>query len=628
MNVCLKRGEPMPHLIRRIALAVVVIAASGGVAVRGQDPDGGGGRGRPLAGYRPAVPGIHGLVTAGHPLAAMAGLQILMKGGNAIDAAVAGGAALNMMEPQMNGIGGNGFMTVYEKKSGRVYSLAMAGATPRGMKAAEMTPEPLDWGMTAGIVPGNLGGYVTALARFGTMSLADVFASGIDYAEHGYPIDASLAAAIARAKKNLEAFPTTAKVFLPNGRAPEAGELFRNPDLAATFRKLVDAEQSALKQKKTRAAALDAAFDRFYEGDIAQEFDRFFKENHGVLTAADMAAYRPEWQEPVHVTYRGYDVYSNPATSRGGIELAMQLNLLEGFDIAKMGANSPEALHLLIEAIKIAKADVYRYVADPKFTQMPMAGLLSKAYAESRRSLIDPRRAMAYPAAGEPARFAGSATGAIAAAPRRPDGPQFDDNYETERDTTSFSIVDQFGNAVACTPTLGGGFGAGVVVGNTGLLLNNGDRLGSSSPYPDNVNYVRGGQIPLLNNSPTIVLKDGRVAMVFGTPGGETIGQTEFQMLVNVIDFHMPVQEAVESPRFVLDAKPNFYRPGSEVTVTMENRVPDAAMKMLQSWGHKVVPSTDFTAGTGGMQAIVVDLEKGTMIAGADPRRTGYAVGW
>jgi gamma-glutamyltranspeptidase/glutathione hydrolase len=617
----------MPHVIRRIVFTTLLVVGSGAVAVRGQDPDGGAGRGRPLTAHRPSVPGIHGLVTAGHPLAAMAGLQILMKGGNAIDAAVAVGAALNMMEPQMNGIGGNGFMTVYDKKSGHVYSLAMAGATPKGMKAADMTPETLDWGMTAGIVPGNLGGYVTALERFGTMSLADVFASGIDYAEHGYPIDPSLAAAISRARAKLEAFPTTAKVFLPNGRAPEPGELFRNPDLAATLRKVVEAEQSALKQKKTRAQALEAAFDRFYKGDIAQELDRFFKENHGVMTAADLAAYRPEWQEPVHVAYRGFDVYSNPATSRGGIELAMQLNLVEGFDLAKMGANSPEALHVLIEAIKVAKADVYRYVADPKFTPVPMAGLLSKSYAESRRKLIEPRKSMVYPAAGEPARFGGTATGA-AAVPRPANGPRFDDNYETERDTTSFSIIDQFGNAVACTPTLGGGFGAGVVVGNTGLLVNNGDRLGSSSPYPDNVNYVRGGQIPLLNNAPTIVLKDGKVAMVFGTPGGETIGQTEFQMLVNVIDFHMPVQQAVENPRFVLDAKPNFYKPGADIAVTIERRVPPAALKTLEEWGHKLAPTTEFTAAAGGMQAIVVDLVKGTMLAGADPRRTGYAVGW
>ena len=618
----------MPYLTRRILVVGALVVACGGVALRGQDPDGGGGRGRPLAAYRPSVPGIHGLVTAGHPLAAMAGLQVLMKGGNAIDAAVAVGAALNMMEPQMNGIGGNGFMTVYDKKSGKVYSLAMAGATPKALKAADMTPETLNWGITAGIVPGNFGGYVTALERFGTMSLAEVFASAIDYADHGYPIDPSLVTAIARAKQNLEKVPTTAKVFLPNGRAPEPGELFKNPDLAATLKKAVEAEQTALKQKKSRAQAIEAAFDRFYKGDIAQEFDRFFKENHGVMTAADLAAYRPEWQEPVHTTYRGYDVYSNPATSRGGIELIMQLNLVEGFDLAKMGANSPEALHVLIEAIKVAKADVYRYVGDPRFTQMPMSGMLSKSYAEQRRKLIDPRKAMAYPSAGDPVRFAAPATGVAAVAPRAPEGPRFDDNYETERDTTSFSIIDQYGNAVACTPTLGGGFGAGVVVGNTGLLLNNGDRLGSSSPYPDNVNYVRGGQIPLLNNSPTIVLKDGKVAMVFGTPGGETIGQTEFQMLVNVIDFHMPVQQAVENPRFVLDAKPNFYKPGSEIAVTIERRVPPAVLKTLEEWGHKLAPTSDFTAAAGGMQAIVVDLARGTMLAGADPRRTGYAVGW
>jgi len=620
---------PMAHVKKRVLVAglvVLSVMASGSIDVRGQDPDGGAGRGRPLGVYRPGVPGIHGLVTAGHPLAAMAGLQVLLKGGNAIDAAVAVGTTLNMMEPQMNGVGGNGFMTIYDKKSGRVLSLSMAGATPKALKAEAMTPETLNAGIDAGIVPGNFGGYLTALQRFGTMSVADTFASAIDYAEHGYPIDPTLATAIARAQRNLAKYPTTAKVFLPGGRPPAAGELWKNPDLAATLKKAVEAEQTALKAKKSRAAAIDAAFDRFYKGDIAQEFDRFFKENHGAMTAADLAAFKAEWQEPVHTTYRGYDVYSNPATSRGGIELVMQLNLVEGYDLAKMGVNSPEALHLMIEAIKVAKADVYKYVADPKFTSIPMTGLLSKRYAESRRALIESRHAMAYPAAGEPGRF----DKATAPAPAQPAaaGPRFDDNYETEKDTTSFSIIDQYGNAVACTPTLGGGFGNNVVVGNTGLLLNNGVRLGSSSPYPENVNYVQGGKIPLLNNSPTIVLKDGKIAMVFGTPGGETIGQTEFQMLINVIDFHLPVQQAVENPRFVLDAKPNFYRPGSEITVSMENRVPEAAMKMLQSWGHKLEPSTDFTAGTGGMQAIVVDLEKGTMIAGADPRRTGYAVGW
>jgi gamma-glutamyltranspeptidase/glutathione hydrolase len=621
----------MAHMKQRVVIAALVVVAgsfNASVNLRGQDPDGGAGRGRPLAAYRPGVPGVHGLVTAGHPLAAMAGLQVLLKGGNAIDAAVAVGATLNMMEPQMNGLGGNGFMTVYDKKSGHVYSLAMAGAAPKGLKAEAMTPETLNAGIDAGIVPGNFGGYLTALERFGTMSVAEVFASAIDYAEHGYPIDPSLATAIARARKSLEKYPTTAKVFLPGGRAPEPGELFKNPDLANTMKMAVEAEKTALAQRKARAAAIEAAFDRFYKGDIAQEFDRFFKANHGVMTAADLAAYRPEWQEPVHVTYRGYDIYSNPSTSRGGIELAMQLNLVEGFDLGKMGANSPEALHLMIEAIKVAKADVYRYVADPKFTRIPTTGLLSKSYAESRRKLIEPRKAMAYPQAGEPGQFTTPTAGIDAFLHAPAAGPRFDDSYETEHDTTSFSIIDQYGNAVACTPTLGGGFGAEVVVGNTGLLLNNGIRLGSSSPYPENVNYARGGQIPLLNNSPTIVMKGGKVAMVFGTPGGETIGQTEFQMLINVVDFHMPVQQAVEHPRFVLDAKPNFYKPGSEITVTIERRVAPAALKALEEWGHKLALTSDFTAGVGGMQAIVVDLEKGTMIAGADPRRTGYAVGW
>ncbi len=622
----------MTRFTTKIVILVLAIGlvATASVALRGQDPDGGAGRGRPLLAHRPAVPGVHGLVTAGHPLAAIAGAQVLMKGGNAIDAAVAVGAALNMMEPQMNGIGGNGFMTIYDKKSGKVYSLAMAGATPKMIKGDMMTPETLDWGINAGIVPGNFGGYLVALERFGTMSLADAFASGIDYAEHGYPIDASLATAISRAQKRLEQFPTTAKVFLPGGRAPEAGELFKNADLAATLKKAVDAERDALKQKKSRVDAIEAAFNRFYKGDIAQEFDRFFKENRGALTAADLAAYRPEWQEPVHVTYRGYDVYSNASTSRGGIELAMQLNLVEGYDLAKMGVNSADALHLLIEAIKVAKADVYRYVADPKFTQVPLAGLLSKSYAEERRKLIDPHKSMTYPTAGDPARFA--PTTAVANLNELlhppPAASAFADDYETERDTTSFSIIDQYGNAVACTPTLGGGFGAGVVVGNTGLLLNNGVRLGSTSPYPDHVNFVHGGQIPLLNNAPTIVMKDGKIAMVFGTPGGETIGQTEFQMLVDVIDFHLPVQQAVENPRFALDAKPNFYKPGSQVSVTIERRVSPEVLHTLEQRGHHFAPTSDFTAAVGGMQAIVVDLQKGTMTAGADPRRTGYAIGW
>jgi gamma-glutamyltranspeptidase/glutathione hydrolase len=585
-----------------------------------QDPDGGAGRGRPLAAYRPAVPGVKGLVTAGHPLAAMAGMQVLQNGGNAMDAAVAVGAVLTMMEPQMNGIGGNGFLTYYDKKTGKVHSLAMAGAAPRALKPEAITEAELSYGIKAGIVPGNFGGYLEGAKRFGTLPLSTAFAAAIDYADSGYPMDASLATAIGRSKSAIEKYPTTAKVFLPSGVAPKAGDRFRNPDLAATLRKTLDAERAALKKGKSRADAIQAAFDRFYKGDIAQEFDRFFRKNQGLLTAADLAAYQPQWGEPVHTTYRGYDVYSSHPSSRGGLEVTMALNLIEPFDIARMGAGSAEALHLLIEAIKVSKADIYRYVADPKAVKVPVSGLVSKRFADERRKLIATDKAGGYPEAGEMEQV-GTTSQASA-------GPMFPEHYESERDTTSFSIVDQFGNAVACTPTLGGGFGNGVVVGNTGLLLNNGMRLGATSPYPDTINYVKGGQVPLLNNSPTIVLKDGKLVMAFGTPGGEGIGQTEFQMIVNVLDFGMPVQQAIEAPRFILNAKPNFYKPGSEISIVMERRVPPATVKTLEGLGHRIAVTSDFTAAVGGMQGIVIDHATGAMFAGADPRRTGYAVGW
>jgi gamma-glutamyltranspeptidase/glutathione hydrolase len=569
---------------------------------------------------RPAVAALNGVVTSGHPIASSAGLQMLLKGGNAFDAAVAVGAMAGLGEPEMNGIGGNGFATIYEKKTGKVHSLSMAGAAPKALKPAEMTPETLNAGMKAGIVPGNLGGYLSILDKLGTMSIAEVFAPAIEYAEKGYPIDQMLAQSIDRGKNNLGKYPTTAKIFLPNGQPLKAGELLKNPDYAATLRKLVEAEREALAKKATRSQAIKAAFDRFYRGDIAQEFERFFKENGGILTAADLAAYEPQWTEPLKTTYRGYEVFSNPSTSRGGFEVLMGANLVERFNLGSFGSGSPQAAHALIEAIKVSKADIYRYVADPKFTSVPAAGLLSKPYAATRSALIDVSKAGAYPNPGTP-----EGRPATAAAPA--DAVAFPENYDGEQHTTSFSIVDKFGNAIGITPTLGGLFGNNVVVGNTGLLLNNGMRLGSTSPYPDNVNYVGAGKVPILNNSPIVVLKDGKLAFVFGTPGGETIGQTQFQMLVNLIDFQLPVQQAIEAPRFSLDAEPNFYKPGAEVTVQIEGRMPAATIEALKAMGHKVRVGPGWGS-IGHMQTIKIDQVTGTITAGGDPRRTGYAMGY
>jgi gamma-glutamyltranspeptidase / glutathione hydrolase len=607
----------MRTLIRLLATSLILAAGSALVLAQQQAAE------APAANRtfytRPAVAARSGLVTTGHPIASSAGLQMLIKGGNAFDAAAAVGAMAALGEPEMNGIGGNGFMTVYHKASGKVWSVSMAGAAPKALVPSEMTPETLNAGMKAGIVPGNLGGYLSALERFGTMTLAEVFAPAIEYAEQGYPIDPMLAQSIARGRNNLSKYPTSARIFLPTGEPLKAGELLKNPDYAATLRKLVEAEQQARAKGATREAAIRAASDRFYKGDIAQEFDRFFKANGGLLTAADLAGYAPQWTEPLHTRYRGHDVYSNPATSRGGFEVLMGANLIEPVDLAAAGPGSPAALHAVIEAIKISKADIYRYVADPAFVTVPTLGLLSREFAAARRALFDPAKAIAYPAPGAPA-------GSPSTAPRA-NGPSFEEAYDAEQHTTSFSIVDRFGNAVGCTPTLGGLFGNNVVVGNTGLLLNNGMRLGSTSPYPTDVNYVGAGKIPILNNSPVVVLKDGKLAYVFGTPGGETIGQTQFQVLLNLVDFQMPVQQAIEAPRLALNAAPNFYKPGAAITVQIEGRMSPATIEALKAMGHTVQVLSGWGS-LGHMQVIRIDQATGAMTAGADPRRTGYAIGY
>ena len=263
--------------------------------------------------------------------------------------------------------------------------------------------------------------------------------------------------------------------------------------------------------------------------------------------------------------------------------------------------------------------------------------MLSKDYASARRALIDPSQVMAYPAAGNPARVevfqpdgraAGAGvpgTGATGAGmAERSRGHFAEESYEGS--TTSFSIADRFGNVIAATPTHGGGFGTGVVVGNTGLTFNNGTRIGSTSPYQDNVNYVRGGQIPILNNSPIIVLRDGRFHAALGTPGGETIGQTQFQVLVNLLDFGMPIQEAIAAPRFALRGEPNFYRPGADVRFSLEDRLPGDVVHALEGLGYAVELSPGYSFGS--IQGITLDARTGTLMAGADPRRVAYAVGW
>lgn len=574
--------------------------------------------------HRPEVPGANGLVTAGHPLAAVSGLRILMEGGNAADASVAVLATLNVVRPQMSGAGGNGFVTYFDKQSGEVHSLNATGAAPELLNAASLSPAELDKGITAGVVPGLFGGWIALLQRFGSLSLAQVLEPAIQYAEQGHPLEGSVARAIASSEDLFMEHPSSSAMFIPNGSLPQAGELFRMPDLAATLRKLVDAEADSLAQGAGREEALQAAFDRFYKGDIAQEMAGFYERAGGLFREKDFSEFQPQWTKPVHINYRGYDIYSSPPSSRGGLEVLMQLKLLEGFDIKSMNPDDPQLTHLLAEVIKLAKADIYHFVADPNLYSIPTEGMLSDEYANIRRERINFNTSMKFPAPGLPEGYEASSahlshqspTLAIAAN-REPSFPG---------STTSFSVRDSSGNVVAATPTHGGSFGTGVVVGNTGLTFNNGTRIGSTSPYPEDINYARGGQVPILNNSPVVVLKDGEFILALGTPGGETIGQTQFQVLVNILDFGMPVQAAIEAPRFSLFASPNFYRENAEITMRIEDRIPVSQFEGLEALGHEVQLAPSYSLGS--IQAILKNESLGTITAGADPRRAAYAIGW
>jgi len=572
--------------------------------------------------------GTRVMVATAHSLATQAGIEILRKGGNAFDAAVAVAATLNVVEPSRSGMGGVGFMTLYVAKTGEVVSLQMTGAAPYAATPDRFkSKRDQEAGYLAGVVPGNFGGWIYLLDKYGTMSLADVFATAIEYAEQGFPVDSYLGETLGDSRSNLEIFPTTAAVFVPNGALPKEGERLVQKDLGNTFRRILAVETAMRKAGKTRSQALMAAYDFFYKGELAQEFAAFYKENDGLFTLKDFADYQPAWVKPVHTSYKEYEVYSNGPTSRGGIQTLMNLNLLESYDLKAMGLNSAGYIHLLAESIKLVNADVYRYVADPKVATVPLEGLLSKAYAAERRKLIKLDQASPYAAAGNPAAPAKPGTTGLSVLP----AAALDTSaasYEDDPNTTHFDIVDAAGNAVAGTPTIGT-FGTKVVVGRTGIIFHNATRYGSFSPYKDDVNFIGGGKTPLINNSPLIALKNGKLFMVWGTPGGESIGQTQMQAFLNVVEFGMGIQDAIEATRVELRAKPDFYKPGAEVSVGFESRLPDAVRKALQAKGNQIrVEDQPFAQVFGGMQGILVNQALRTLTGGADPRRGGCALGY
>jgi gamma-glutamyltranspeptidase/glutathione hydrolase len=440
---------------------------------------------------RPVIRGRHAAVASMKAEATEAARRILDAGGNAFDAAVGGQAALAVTDFSLNGVGSDAVLLIYNSRDKKVYSI---NAEPRAPKLATIEwyqknnggKIPESDGLLSGGIPGVVDAWYTLLDRWGTMSFEQVLQPAIDLAENGFPLSEYGASYISETKKILK-YPTTVKIYLPNGQPPKPGEILKNPDLARTLKKLVEAEKSA--QSKGRHEALKASRDRFYKGDIAKDLAAFSEANGGLFRYEDFAEYTAEVESPVSINYRGYQIYKNPSSSQGPTEL-IALNLLEGYDLKAMGLNSPDYLHISAEAVKLAMGDREKYLGDMDFVKIPYDGLLSKDYARQRRTLIDPAKASLELRPGSPEKFMAEASPFD-----RPVHEVLDGNARHDGDTSYIAVVDKDRNMVSFEPSLHESFGTGVVMGDTGILLIAGATIThwfAARPMPSSPASVRG----------------------------------------------------------------------------------------------------------------------------------------
>ncbi|MGO8674504.1 MAG: gamma-glutamyltransferase [Limisphaerales bacterium] len=524
---------------------------------------------------RSMVMTTRGIVATEHPLASQIGAMILAQGGNAIDAAVAANAALGVFAPMANGIGGDLFAIVYEAKSGRLYGLnasgwAPAALTPEFLKGKGISQMP-QTGIHSVTVPGVVDGWAKLLERFGRKRLPDVLAPAISYAEQGFPVTEIFSSYWVDCERKLRQDPNAAATFLPQGRAPLPGELFRNPDLARAYKQLAAHGRKA-----------------FYEGPIATRILACSRAHGGTMTAEDMARFSSRWVEPISTTYRGWTVWELPPNGQGIAALIM-LNLMENFPLARFGPGSADSLHLMIEAKKLAYADLLRYVCDPAFNSVPVAGLLSKAYALQRAKLIDPDKAGAQADAGEP-----------------PAGT----------DTTYLCVVDSDGNMVSYIQSNYNSFGSGIVPEGAGFALQNRGALFSLEPQSPNL--LAGRKRPLHTIIPAFMAKD-QVRIAFGIMGGWNQAQAHAQFVSDLVDHNMNIQAALEAPRFT---KQTF----SGCDVQIEDRVPAAVRAQLAAKGHQIEVRGPFASAVGGGQAVMRDFAVRINSGASDPRKDGAAI--
>jgi len=535
---------------------------------------------------RSVVIAPHGMVASSHPLVSQIGVDVLKKGGNAVDAAIAANAAIGLMEPMSCGIGGDLFVIVWDSKTQKLHGLNASGRAPYrasrelfGQRGLQEIPElgPLSWS-----VPGCVDGWEELRKRFGTRPLAELLEPSIQYAEHGFPVTEVIAGYWRGAERKLAAHPDAARTYLPNGRAPRTGEVFRNPYLARTYRHIAEGGR-----------------DAFYRGPIAQEIVKFSEANGGLFTLRDLEEHRSSWVQPVSTTYRGYEVWELPPPGQG-IAVLQMLNLLEGFDLKSMGPESPDYWHLLTEAKKLTYADRARFYADPEFARVPTATLISRAYAEERRKLINPKKASVGVPAG--------------------------DAKLGKADTIYLTVVDKDRNCVSLIQSNYFGFGSGLVPGDLGFALQNRGTLFSLDP--GHANCLEPGKRPFHTIIPAFVTKNGKPWFTFGVMGGDMQPQGHVQVLVNLIDFGMNVQAAGEAPRIehVGSATPTgkAEAEGGGV-IKAERGISRAIIEELRRRGHQV--STVAVNG-GGYQGILIDPETNMLHGASEARKDGCAIGY
>lgn len=568
---------------------------------------------RPRGSHRPEFRATHHAVAAGHYLATMAGLRQLEAGGNAIDAGVAAGLCIGVLQSDFVSVAGVAPIILYLADRDLVTTFAGVGTWPQAATREEVLRRgggTLPEGALRTVVPAAPDAWITALRRYGTRRFADVAADAIELAADGFPMYEVMASRIAANDRTLSRWPTTAALFLPEGRPPHPGERFRQPALATMLERMVAAEARA--SAAGRDAGLLAARDEFYRGAIAEEIAGFIEAEGGLLSYDDLAGFQVEEAPPLSVDFRGARVYGCGPWCQGPA-LLEALQILSDVDLAALGHNTPKYLHVLLEALKLAFADREAYIGDPAFIDVPIDVLLSTAYAAQQRARIDPRRATAgLPEPGDTGRpLARSlATAGVG------DGGS---------DTSYLCVVDQWGNVCSATPS--DGFN-GPIPPSIGCTIS--PRGSQSWLEEDHPSVIAPGKRPRLTPNPAIALRPDGWAMPFGTPGGDVQTQAMLQVLLNIVEFGMTPQTAVEAPRVATYSQPNSFFPHESQpgVVKAEARLGGRTLAGLESRGHTVQRWTDWTWAAGAVCAIVREPDGRLLTAGADPRREAYAAGW